>query len=156
KIALSGLHPKTKYHYRLVSTNAGGTTVGGDRTFTTAKALAPAPKFSFKLVDRPSVSSALAHGLTVRFKCSKACTANFTVLVVPRNGVLQFTSTLLTAGRGHRKIRSAGAATATLTFVPRMRGRLQGQRSLKLLISGYAVSARSNGSLPKSVRITLG
>src|SRR5207253_6066344 len=48
KIVLSGLHPKTKYHYRLVSTNAGGTTVGGDRTFTTAKALAPAPKFSFK------------------------------------------------------------------------------------------------------------
>jgi hypothetical protein len=33
---LSGLSPATTYHFRVVATNAGGTTTGTDRTFTTA------------------------------------------------------------------------------------------------------------------------
>jgi len=33
---LTGLTPRTTYHYRLVATNATGTTAGGDRTFTPA------------------------------------------------------------------------------------------------------------------------
>jgi hypothetical protein len=33
--AVAGLTPGTTYHYRLVATNASGTTVGADRTFTT-------------------------------------------------------------------------------------------------------------------------
>jgi len=36
--ALAGLVPGTIYHYRLVATNAAGTTAGGDRTFTTTGA----------------------------------------------------------------------------------------------------------------------
>jgi hypothetical protein len=35
--ANAGLGPNTKYHYRLVARNGVGTTVGGDRTFTTPK-----------------------------------------------------------------------------------------------------------------------
>jgi len=34
--AVSGLAPNTTYHYRAVSAQAGGTSYGGDRTFTTA------------------------------------------------------------------------------------------------------------------------
>lgn len=34
---IGSLTPNTRYHYRLVAHNAGGTTLGGDRTFTTAK-----------------------------------------------------------------------------------------------------------------------
>jgi hypothetical protein len=34
---IAGLGPNTKYHYRLVARNNVGTTVGGDRTFTTPK-----------------------------------------------------------------------------------------------------------------------
>jgi hypothetical protein len=34
---IAGLGPNTKYHYRLVARNSVGTTVGGDRTFTTPK-----------------------------------------------------------------------------------------------------------------------
>ena len=34
---IAGLGPNTKYHYRLVARNSLGTTVGGDRTFTTPK-----------------------------------------------------------------------------------------------------------------------
>jgi hypothetical protein len=32
---INGLSPKTKFHYQLVCTNAGGTGLGGDRDFTT-------------------------------------------------------------------------------------------------------------------------
>jgi hypothetical protein len=35
-IAVSGLAVSTTYHYRLVASNGTGTTLGGDRTFTTA------------------------------------------------------------------------------------------------------------------------
>ena len=34
---IAGLGPNTKYHYRLVARNSAGTTLGGDRTFTTPK-----------------------------------------------------------------------------------------------------------------------
>ena len=40
--ALTGLTPETTYHFRVVATNAGGTTFGADRTFTTAP---PVPLF---------------------------------------------------------------------------------------------------------------
>src|SRR5205807_1766768 len=32
---LSGLHPNTTYHYRLIATNGDGATTGGDRSFKT-------------------------------------------------------------------------------------------------------------------------
>lgn len=35
KLSISGLTPSTVYHYRLVSSNGGGTSWGGDQTFTT-------------------------------------------------------------------------------------------------------------------------
>jgi hypothetical protein len=35
--AIAGLQAATKYHYRLVAVGPGGTVMGGDRTFTTAK-----------------------------------------------------------------------------------------------------------------------
>jgi phosphodiesterase/alkaline phosphatase D-like protein len=42
---LTGLTPGTTYHYRVIATNASGTTVGADRTFaTTGTAPPPAPK----------------------------------------------------------------------------------------------------------------
>ena len=41
-IAISGLHPYTTYHYRLVASNSAGTTVGQDETFLTAPPDLPA------------------------------------------------------------------------------------------------------------------
>jgi hypothetical protein len=35
--AIAGLGPNTRYHFRLVARNSAGTTVSGDRTFTTPK-----------------------------------------------------------------------------------------------------------------------
>jgi hypothetical protein len=34
---IAGLGPNTRYHYRLVAHNSAGTTIGGDRSFTTPK-----------------------------------------------------------------------------------------------------------------------
>ena len=45
-VQLSGLSPGTTYHYRVDSTDAGGTTSSGDFTFTTTNA---APQFSLAL-----------------------------------------------------------------------------------------------------------
>ncbi len=41
--SLTGLTPGTTYHYRLVATNASGTSVGADATFTTAARVTAAP-----------------------------------------------------------------------------------------------------------------
>ncbi len=46
---VTGLAPATTYHYRLVATNAGGTTPGGDRSFRTA----PQP-LGFSLAATPN------------------------------------------------------------------------------------------------------
>ncbi|HEX8205953.1 MAG TPA: hypothetical protein VF587_07850 [Solirubrobacteraceae bacterium] len=40
-LALTGLTPSTTYHYRVVATNAAGTTTGDDRTFTTLADTSP-------------------------------------------------------------------------------------------------------------------
>ena len=42
RVVLSGLRPGTTYHYRLVASNATGTSYGPDETFTTAAATPPA------------------------------------------------------------------------------------------------------------------
>ena len=42
RVVLSGLRPGTTYHYRLVVSNATGTSYGPDETFTTAAATPPA------------------------------------------------------------------------------------------------------------------
>jgi subtilisin family serine protease len=59
--ALAGLEPGRTYHFRVVATNAGGTTYGADRTFTTAAAPAaprdePAPAAE-PPADEPATSA---------------------------------------------------------------------------------------------------
>jgi hypothetical protein len=50
---IGGLAPDTTYHYRLVATNADGTTAGADRTFTTHKATTAGPARGYELVSPP-------------------------------------------------------------------------------------------------------
>ncbi|HEY5045165.1 MAG TPA: NHL repeat-containing protein [Solirubrobacteraceae bacterium] len=63
---LSGLTPGTTYHYRLVATNAAGTTYGADQTFTT-----PAAPVS---VFGPPPVNTLAPTTTTKSTTSKALT----------------------------------------------------------------------------------
>jgi hypothetical protein len=55
-VALSGLQPRTTYHFRVVASNSAGTTFGEDQTFTT---LPPA------LIDSESVSGVTATSATL-------------------------------------------------------------------------------------------
>jgi hypothetical protein len=48
-VALAGLQPLTKYHYRLVAANSAGLTTGSDQTFVTAKV-----PFSVAIVASPN------------------------------------------------------------------------------------------------------
>ena len=57
---LSGLSPDTTYHYRVMATNAGGTSDGTDQTFTTSTSPPPGPT-----VSGVSPSSGPAGGGTV-------------------------------------------------------------------------------------------
>ena len=72
---LSLLDPLTTYHYRVVATNAGGTTYGADMTFTTT-ALAGNP---------PTVITDVASGIGVDF-----ATLNGQVLVWSVNTTVSF------------------------------------------------------------------
>jgi hypothetical protein len=61
--AVAGLTPGTTYHYRLVATNAGGTTTGEDRIFATAAApRPPAPQASTSPATGVGTTQATLHG----------------------------------------------------------------------------------------------
>jgi phosphodiesterase/alkaline phosphatase D-like protein len=61
---LTGLTPGTTYHYRVIATNDGGTTVGTDQTFTTTgTAPPPSPKATVTTGNAtPSTSGAIVTG----------------------------------------------------------------------------------------------
>lgn len=58
---VGGLQPQTTYHYRLVATNAAGTSFGSDMTFTTAAGAAPPQGNALTLVAAPPT---VIHGNT--------------------------------------------------------------------------------------------
>jgi CSLREA domain-containing protein len=72
---LSGLRQGVTYHYRLVATNAEGTTNGADQTFTTLDKIKP-------VLSLLRVLPGLFHrakGATIGFKLSEAATITFRV-----------------------------------------------------------------------------
>jgi phosphodiesterase/alkaline phosphatase D-like protein len=153
---LFGLRPDRRYHYRVVAQNNGGTVVGADRTFTTARRLSAAPRFSFGAPARVSWRSLRTHRLRLRFHCSKACAAHFALTVAPA-GLAQTAAIPLTIARGVGRLRHSGSATVSLRFTARSRQRPTGTRTkpLKVLLLGYAVSRHSSASPPEQSRITL-
>lgn len=77
-VALTGLAPGTIYHYRLVATNAHGTTATADATFTTAAASSPppvgdtaAPRLTKLAVRWPQVRFVLDEPARVSLKVGK-------------------------------------------------------------------------------------
>jgi len=145
KATLSGLRSRTRYHYRLVAISAGGTTVGGDRTFRTAAPLAPAPRLRF------TVSG--GRRLALRFHCSKACTAHFTVTLAA-TGIIRFAPVTVALAHVSRSLRSRGAGTVTIARNAAIRARLRAG-STALVVVGYAVSRHSARSAPQAKRVTL-
>ncbi len=153
---LFGLRPDSRYHYRLIAQNGGGTVVGGGRTFTTARRLSAAPRFSFRGPARVSWRSLRDDRLRLRFHCSKACTAHFALTVAPA-GISQTASVPRTIARGRARLGHSGSATVSLRSAARTRREPAGTQTkpLKVLLLGYAVSRRSSASPPQESRITL-
>jgi hypothetical protein len=81
---LSSLAPGTVYHYRVVATSAGGTTLGADRTFTTATptttttttagggTTATGPTFLGEIVLTPNIFAAATRGRSASMARRKA------------------------------------------------------------------------------------
>jgi hypothetical protein len=90
---IASLTPNTTYHYRLVATNATGTTMGADRSFKTAKAAA------FKLAASPST---IVFGQTTRLSGK-----------VTSPGPVHTTVTLQTATSGTGPFTTAAITTSS-------------------------------------------
>jgi phosphodiesterase/alkaline phosphatase D-like protein len=152
---LSGLTPRTLYHYRMVATNAAGTAVGPDRTFKTPAAPPRAPGFSFAGPARMTLGQALGGRLRVRFHCSTACTARFTVTLA-LSGIRRLQAIPVALAHGSGRVGGSGYAHATLVFTGAARTTLlRGGGSVKLMISGYAVRGASLPSRSRTARLTL-
>jgi PKD repeat protein len=152
---LAGLRARTVYHYRLVASAGGATSVGADRTFTTGPALAPAPYFGFAGPARVALRAALHGRLRVRFHCSRGCTAHFVVTVASARAS-RFAPVAVTLAGGSGRVFARGSGTAALRFMPGVRARLEGRGTVKLVAYGYAVSRGSARSAPKTRRFLLG
>ncbi len=138
RVSLSGLKPGTTYHYRFVASDTGATAVGGDGTFTTARALAPAPRFSFRVLGHPRLVPSLRSGVRVRFSCSRACLARFSVVALPASGVLRAGAFPLSVASGSGRLHAKGSGTAVLDFRREVRTRLRHAKILRLSITGVA------------------
>ena len=151
---LTGLRTRTRYHYRVVATNAGGTTVSGDRTFTTPAPPPPAPRFLFSVLTGQSLRSALAHRLLVGFTCNRACTAHFAVIpALP--GKIRAAATPVSFATGTARLRRGSSGRASLRFTPSARSLLIRTKSIKLLITGYAIGSAGTAGAPKSAPLVL-
>ena len=153
---LAGLRPQTTYHFRLVAESAGGTVVGADRSFTTARRMGLAPRFRFDMPRRESLSRAVSHSLRAHFNCSKACTAHFVLTVAP-SGISRTTALPLTIARGQARLHRAGKGAVTLRFTTRFRHAVHRSADgpLKLIVLGYAIGSHTTASRPQHARVTL-
>lgn len=82
--ALSGLPAHTVIHYRIVATNADGTTTGADATLTTSAPASNAKFAGVGIVKRTLTASAAGH-VSVKVRCPStahgACTGTLTMTI---------------------------------------------------------------------------
>jgi trimeric autotransporter adhesin len=79
---ISGLVANTTYHFRVVSTNTAGTTLGADRTFTTLAAIGPPVVTTNSATNITATSATLngslnPHGLTTTIFFQYGTTTNY-------------------------------------------------------------------------------
>jgi hypothetical protein len=147
---ISGLKPKTKYHYRLVVTSLGGTVMSSDATFKTNRRSRPAPHLSFTV----RAGQRLAAGIRIRFGCNEACLAGFSARQ-PQGGFIEVAGTPIAVAIGSARLTHAGRGTAVLrlTAAGRALGRMH--RSLHLLITGAATNGSGVTRLPVTASVAV-
>jgi hypothetical protein len=155
--SLTGLAPGTTYHYRLVATNAVGSTNGADRTFTTsASPVAPVPSvFEGLLMDGGYVRMSRTGVIKLRLSCLKD------VPVACANGRVVLTSKSPLKGTKSRKVGSSAIATlpkdtqkiVKVKLTRRARAVVLGRGSLKIRGSVRATSAGQVKTTHRTLRI---
>lgn len=154
--ALASLTPATTYHFRLVATGPGGTTMSGDGTFaTSAGPLAP-PAADLAMGTPPSgatMASVLAHGLTMSFSCDGACSVSFTATAAstPR------AAAAVILARGSQTLTKAGKGKVVLKLTAAGRRALRKAKHHKLVLVVTGVVRVPGGATgtPVRKRVTL-
>jgi hypothetical protein len=164
--SVSGLSASTTYHYRVVATSSGGTTLGSDRTFTTgaAPAIVPSggdsggagtppppaavppalpPKLTIRLPAQ-TLASALKRGVRYRVRCDVPCRLDASILGDSRLLSRVAAAKLVRFGRTRRTLTAPGTVTLTIKFTRAARRALSRRKSARLRLRTIAVST-ANG-----------
>ena len=114
---LTRLRLGTTYHYRLVASNADGTSYGADRTFTTL------PRLSVELAGVPQsakIATVETHGIGLSVRCNQPCAINASLLIPAATAkLLKLGTRQLTIGTGTASRKRPGTAHLQL----RLRGK---------------------------------
>jgi phosphodiesterase/alkaline phosphatase D-like protein len=146
---LTGLKPKTKYHYRLVVRGPGGTVDGSDKAFTT-----PRQKKSPDLSFTVRAGRRLSHGIRVSYSCNEACSVGFTARR-PSSAFIAVAGTPISIATGNGSLRRAGAGTLLLHLTSPGRVLARNKHVLRLVIVGAASNEPGSTAATKrrSVRV---
>ncbi|HSZ70739.1 MAG TPA: hypothetical protein VK756_10295 [Solirubrobacteraceae bacterium] len=139
-VALSGLRANTTYHFRIVATNAGGTSAGGDQLLTTAPTPPPAVQPA-----GPSGTTVTAKSEVQAYKTSSLSTACGASLASPN----------VMAQRGEVSIKLSWAKASTcrgkLTLAVKARGKGGRPKLTPIGTAAFSLAGRS----PQVVRVKL-
>ncbi len=157
--ALSGLRAGTTYHYRLLATNADGTTFGADRTFITSPAAVPPPVRLSGSLSHPPSSVALAtlrrHGLLLRVGCTEACAIG-AQLTISSSTVsrlrLGHGTLLLASGTAH--LTRSGSTRVSLVASRHLPAGLSKLRSLRITLTIVVRKGSRRVTFSRSVTLT--
>jgi hypothetical protein len=176
--AVADLAPSTTYHYRLVATNADGTSTGADATFTTAAPAAtngsdsgtgsssggtaespPAPTGSTSVTPRAlgltlafvpvRLRTLIAKGLRVNAACGEACTVTIKLVISRKDAKrLGLKTTLAT-------VNGKGGTPLRLRLVKKAKRVLARVKSIRvrLVTAAVAPDGRKSTAQSKWVRL---
>ena len=138
---LSGLAPHTTYHYRIVTSNADGTTTGTDGTFTTAS-------FAGVTTARGALTATASGRVRVTVACpsraSGPCTGLLALTTRVQSGSVRHPKlTTLTLGQAHFSCAAGTRRTITVVLSTRARALLRaaGRRGLAITLRASARDA---------------
>jgi alpha-tubulin suppressor-like RCC1 family protein len=143
---ITSLAPGTRYHYRLLAANSGGTSYGGDETFTTlleTSTQAPVPSANVSGTTSPPYIKA-PEGASIQ-------SAGVTSTTAPYTSLLSLSATPTKKGKLSLTMSCHGASTCTgivsITIIKHVKH--HGSKTVLLASAPYTLSA------PSSAKITL-
>jgi hypothetical protein len=137
---LADLAPATTYHYRVVATNAAGTTTGPDRLFATARRAVPAPPPS---APRPPVRAIAAPPQRML-----AVTLSGHTLAISGAGGL--TRAVVSVRNGRRKVAPIRSGTANVAL---RWSDVRSGRALSVALAGSKIRIELK---PRKLRLSIG